>query len=220
MRTELFLNNTRVDMMEEVQASLNLMIADIRDPKSRKGSFSKTIKLPASKTIDKLLGGIFDIAEDIQTTGIINFVPDFNPNLKCTAILYADGLEQFNGIMRLLSIDRDQQNFAKIIYNVILTGDVSNIYSAMSDKKLTELNLSQYNHTYDKATQQATWTSVNYGSGYVYPMINYGHNANSNAWHVADFLPATYLKTYIDAIFLDAGFTYTSTFLIVHFLKD
>jgi len=219
MRTELFLNNTRVDMMEEVQASLNLMIADIRDPKSRKGSFSKTIKLPASKTIDKLLGGIFDIAEDIQTTGIINFVPDFNPNLKCTAILYADGLEQFNGIMRLLSIDRDQQNFAKIIYNVILTGDVSNIYSAMSDKKLTELNLSQYNHTYDKATQQATWTSVNYGNGFVYPMINYGNNANSNVWHVADFYPATYLKTYIDAIFLDAGFTYTSTFFDSAFFK-
>lgn len=219
MRTELFLNNTRVDMMEEVQASLNLMIADIRDPKSRKGSFSKTIKLPASKTIDKLLGGIFDIAEDIQTTGIINFVPDFNPNLKCTAILYADGLEQFNGIMRLLSIDRDQQNFAKIIYNVIITGDVSNIYSAMSDKKLTDLDLSSYNHNWTKPIQKATWTASIDGNGYVYAMIDYGKSSPVNAWQTTDFYPATYLKTLIDAIFLDAGFTYTSTFFDSAFFK-
>ena len=219
MRTELFLNNTRVDLKEEVQASLNLMIADIRDPKSRKGSFSKTIKLPASKTINKLLGGIFDIAEDIQTTGIINFVPDFNPNLKCTAILYADGLEQFNGIMRLLSIDRDQQNFAKIIYNVIITGDVSNIYSAMADKKLTDLDLSAYNHNYSKAIQQATWSATIDGNGYVYPMIDYAKDSSINGWHVFDFYPATYLKTIIDAIFLDAGFTYDSTFFDSSFFK-
>lgn len=218
MRSELYLNNVRVDLKEEIQCSLNLMIADIREPKTRKGSFSKTITLPGSKTLNALLGGIFEISEDIQTSGVVNFVPDFNPNLKCSAILYADGLEQFRGNMKLVSIERDQQNHAFINYNVVLFGEVANIYSAIADSKMTDLSLAEYNHTYNKTNQKATWTATNYGTGYVYPMINYG-NIPAGGWDVTNFYPAVYLKTYIDKIFSAAGYTYTSTFFNSTFFK-
>jgi len=218
MRSELYLNGTLVDLKEEIQCALTLMISDIREPKTRNGSFSKTVKLPATKTVNKLLGGIFDIAEDIQTSGVVNFVPDFNPNLKCEAILYADGLEQFRGNMKLTSIERDQHDHSLMWYNVVLFGEVANIYSAIGDAKMADLNLSAYNHTYNKAVQKATWTNTNYGTGYVYPMINYG-GIPATDWAVENFYPSIYLKEYIDKIFLAAGKTYTSTFFNTDYFK-
>lgn len=218
MRSELFLNGTRVDLIEEFSAAYTLQIADIHEPKTRNGSFSKTVKLPGSKTIDKLLGGIFDIAKDIQTSGIVNFTPDFNPNLKCTAKHYIDGLLQFDGFMKLKSIERDQQNFSKLYYNVNLFGEVANIYADLGDAKMTDLDLSAYNHTYNKTNQKSTWTDVTYGTGYVYPMINYGGVPAAN-WAVENFYPAVYLKTYIDKIFDYAGKTYTCPFFNTAFFK-
>jgi len=218
MRTELYINGTRLDLKEELQMALTLMIADIRQPETRKGSFSKTIKLVGSKTINKLLGGIFEISEEIQTSGIVNFVPDFNPNLKAEAVVYCEGLEQFRGNMKLMTIERSQEDYSFINYNVVLFGEVANIFSAIGDSKMTDLSLSEYNHTYNKAIQKATWTSTNYGNGYVYPMINYG-GISPVSWDVNNFYPATYLKTYIDKIFSYAGYTYTSTFFDSTFFK-
>lgn len=218
MRSELFLNGTRVELTEELSAAYTLQIADIREPKTRNGSLSKTVRLPGSKTINKLLGGIFDVAKDIETSGVVNFTPDFNPNLKCTAKHYVDGLLQFNGFMKLKNIERDQQDFSQLYYNVNLFGEVANIYADLGDAKMTDLNLSAYNHTYNKTNQKATWTDTNYGTGYVYPMINYGGIPAAN-WAVENFYPAVYLKTYIDKIFDYAGKTYTCPFFSTAFFK-
>lgn len=218
MRSELFLNGTRVDLKEELSAAYTLQIADIREPKTRNGTFSKTARLPGSKTINKLLGHIFEIAKDIQTSGVVNFTPDFNPNLKCTAKHYVDGLLQFDGFMKLKSIDRDQHDFTQLYYNVNFFGEVANIYADLGDAKMADLDLSAYNHTYNKTNQKATWTNVNYGTGYVYPMINYGGVPAAN-WAVENFYPAVYLKEYIDKIFNYAGRTYTCPFFNTSFFK-
>jgi len=218
MRTELYLNGKLVDLIEDISTPLNYAIADIRNPKQRNGSYSKTIKLPATKPINILLTAIYDIANDIQTSGVVNFMPDFNPNLKAEAILNIDSLTQFRGYMRLLQINYDQQSFVRTGYEVALIGELQNIYTVIGDSKMTDLSLSEFNHTYDRVTQKATWTSMGYGSGYVYPMINYG-GVTANSWDVTNFFPAVYFKTYIDKIFAFAGFSYTSAFFNSAFFK-
>ena len=65
------------------------------------------------------------------------------------------------------------------------------------------------------------------GVGYVYSMIDYGLNTGSS-WDIEHFFPAIYVKNYIDKIFENAGYTYSSTFfdsqyfksLIIPFNKD
>jgi hypothetical protein len=218
IRSELYINNTRVELNQEVQASITYQIADIRMPDKRQGSFSKTVSLPGSPTINNLFTSIFDLNTSVQTSGVINFAPDFNPNLKASFVLLVEGIEQFRGYMKLQNITRIQDQLQQVMYEVNLFGDVASIFGVIGDAKLNALDLSAYDHTYNKATQKATWTAAIGGAGYVYPMINYGGVA-INSWDVNDFYPAIYVKTYIDEIFDAAGYSYTSTFFSSSYFK-
>lgn len=218
MKAELIINGTRVDLESEFGCAITYAIADIRKPETRNGSFSKTITLPGTKTINALLTAIYDINYDIQTSGVVNFAPDFNPNLKATALVYSDGLLQFSGYMRLLNITRSQADLELKNYSVNISGEVSTLYRVIGDKKLSDLDLSAFNHVYNKANQKATWTNTNYGTGYVYPMINYG-GIVPNTWDVNNFYPAVYAKTIVDAIYTDAGWVYDSTIFNSAFFK-
>lgn len=218
IRSELFINDTAVELKQEFGCAITYAIADIKHPESRNGSLSKTITLPGTKPINLLLTHIYDINYDIQTSGVINFAPDFNPNLKASVRVYTDGALQFSGYMKLLNIVRDQADLQRMSYEVQLFGEVASIYNDIADDKLSDLDLSAYNHTYNKAKQQATWSATTYGTGYVYPMINYG-GIPLNTWDVNNFFPAVYHKTIIDKIFSDAGWSYSSTFFDSAFFK-
>ena len=219
IRSELYINNIRVELNQEVQASITYQIADIRMPDKRQGSFSKTVSLPGSPTINNLFTSIFDLNTSVQTSGVINFAPDFNPNLKASFVLLVEGIEQFRGYMKLQNITRTQDQLQQVMYGVNLFGDVASIFGVIGDAKLSALDLSAYDHTYNKATQIATWNTANInGAGYVYPMINYG-GMGVSSWDVNDFFPAIYVKTYIDEIFDAAGYSYTSTFFSSSYFK-
>lgn len=217
MRTELYINNTLVDLKDDIQVSLNYAIADIRQPDKRNGSYSKTVTLPSTAKVDRLFTSIFQVDLYIQTSGTINFTPDFNPNLKATAVLYCDGLEQFRGFVKLDKVRRVQERWHKIEYDIIFFGDVSTIFGNLKDAKLTDLSYTEWNHSYTKAVQKATWGQTP-GDGYLYRMIDYGANSPVS-WDTLNFFPALYLKTYIDKIFNYAGFTYSSNFFTSAFFK-
>lgn len=219
MRDELYINGTLVNLSQAVGASLNFAIADIRDPDKRNGAFSRTVKLYKDKVLSEVLDAVFEIGYNTQTSGIINFTPDFNPNLKVPFVLYTDGVEQLRGYMRLRSIDRDQQQLGKMFYNVELYGTLTNIFTDLADKKLTDLDYSSDNHTYDRTNQRATWSNVDSDDGnYVYPMINYGITSEAT-WDVKDFFPAISLRSLVEKIVTGVGYTWDSTFLDSSYFK-
>lgn len=206
MRTRIELGSSgSVDLFEDIPISLNYSIADIRSPEKRNASFSKTISIPGSKNNNKLFGHIFEIGID----------GSFNPNTRTPAIIYIDDCEQMKGFLRLIKIKRNDDT--RIVYECSVTGNVGNIFAVLRDDLLNRLNLSEYNHTYSKSVQKASW-SASVGSGYVYPMIDYGVT-NGLTYDVKNFYPAIYLKTYIDKIFAYAGYTYSSSFFTSDFFK-
>ena len=186
-----------LDLNGDIPLQTTYAIADISEPEKRKAAFSKSILLPGTKNNNKIFGQIFEI--DIYS--------DFNPNLKTDIILYVDGLENLRGVLRLVDISRVGD---RISYNVTITGGIGGIYSAIGDDFLTDLDFSSLDHTYNKANIITSWTAA-IGSGYVYPMIDYGNN-NGVDWKVEDFYPSVYAKEYIDKIFAAAGYSYTSSF--------
>lgn len=194
-----------VDLTEDISMPLTFSVADIREPEKRNASYSKTISIPGSKNNDKLFGHIFEI--DIDGS--------FNPNIKTPATIYIDEIEQITGFLRLLKINRNDKN--KIMYEVAIIGDVGNMFTTLADSLLTDLDLSDYDHTYTKAVQKTSWTAP-VGTGYVYPMIDYGLT-NGLTYDVVNFFPAIYVKQYIDKIFNYAGYSYTSTFFNSDFFK-
>lgn len=201
MRTRIEIGSSGdIELKGEVSTPLTFSIADIRTPEKRNGSFSKTITIPGTKTNNKLLGNIFDINIDECL---------FNPKIKTPARLYINDVPQLSGFMQLLKIKKDD-NY-KIEYEVAIFGKNSNIFIELGNSLLTDLNYSELDHYYTRDEQAYSWTQ-DYNYGYVYPLIDYGFDTNLNSYDIEHLFPATYVRTYIDKIFANAGFRYQSTF--------
>jgi len=225
-RQEIYINNKQVDLIEGVSMPLNFNIADVRDPANRNASYSKTISIPATKANNLLFTNIFEVNKEVYTTdATVNFSPDFNPNLKASCLIYIDSILQLKGTAQLLNIVRDGD---AMMYEVAVVGEANNLFKDIGANKLTDLDFSRFNHAYTKANIINSWdTSIKinnatipfaYGSGYVYPMIDLGYT-DGTYYDLTNWLPSIYLKTYIDEIFADAGYTYTSTFMTSDLFK-
>lgn len=211
MRVELFINGTSVAIKEDVGISLTMAISDIKNPDKRNGGFSRTIQVIGTPVVNRLFGQIFEFTE-IQNTSVTNFNPDYNPNLKATAVIKVDGVEQFRGFMRMRGIKRDNQDLGKVTYDCEVFGDLGNIVTNLGTATFADLDLTEWNHTYNRTVQKATWTTINPSGGYYYPMIQYGDNDGVN-WNVNHFYPAVYEKVIFDKVMEYAGYEYDSPFI-------
>ena len=202
---------TQVDLFDELPYSITYSVADIRNPENRNGSYSKTINIAGSKNNNILFEFIFNVNSNLQT---------FDPNLKCDAIINHDGIEVFKGNLQLIQIhvfDKDS-----ISYDVAVYGNTKSIFDSISNKYLTDTNLSAYNHIRNKTNIANSWSAA-IGSGYVYPLINNGLdnvNAPTPAFTTTNMFPCTYVKSIVDGIFADAGFSYSSTFFTSTLFKS
>jgi hypothetical protein len=202
----LYSNGTDLDL-GEFATTLTFSIADIREPDKRNASFSKTLTLPGTKANNLFFENMFEVDVVTQT---------FNPNLKATTVLSIDGVTQFKGALKLRQV-----NYllgGKVTYDCNLIGNLSDLFQEMGNLRLRDLDLSAYDHTYNKTNVVASW-SPTLGVGYVYPMINYGENSDLNSWEVMEFRAAVFAKTILDKIISTAGYSYTSTFLTSDLFK-
>jgi hypothetical protein len=196
-----------LDVSAEVSLPVTYSIIDITDPGRRGGTLSKTLVLPGTGANNIIFNHIFEIDAD----------GTFNPNIKADCLIYQDKIEVFRGSFRLLQVHR---TFDTITYECAVLGRVTNIYTAFGDKKLSDLDLSAYNHSYTQAIQAASW-SLGSDNGYVYPLIDYGETdaSGQTLWQVNQLYPAIYVKTLIDRMFAMAGYSYSSAFFNSAFFK-
>lgn len=218
-RQEIYINNSPVDLFDSISIPLNFNVADIRDPSKRNASYSKTISIPATKNNNLLFTNIFEVNKTIYTTDeTINFSPDFNPNLKASCLVYINSILQMSGYIQLINITKDN---GSMTYDCVIVSDINNIFSDIGDKKLTALDLSKYTHILNKASIINSWdtsikvngttTPFSFGSGYVYSMVDLGFT-DGTEYNVSEWYPSIFAKTYVDQIFTEAGYTYTSSF--------
>ena len=238
---EVYIEGKRLDVFEGFKFSFNYSIADIRHPEKRSTEYSKTIRCPGTPNNDSIFGQIYDlnISNAFDSTAA-NIDVNFNPNKKAEAIVIADGLPIMKGSIQLRKIKRKYTDY---IYEVVFVGKLVDIFGVLGDKQLNGveaidvdaggaigsaapnplIDFSDLDHDYTRANQETSWTA-GYGSGYVYPMVDYGQNLNYNQagqriYKVESFNPALYLKEVIDRIFSFAGFTYTSNILSSAFFE-
>lgn len=221
MRTRLLINNTDVDLTDEVAIPLTYNIVDIRNPEKRTGNYSRQIILPGTDANNKIFSHIWDLGVTVDSSGTTNYTPGFDPNLKASAIVIDDGSVVFEGFVRLNRITQSHFGY-KHDFDITLSSQLADLYTNMGEKTLADLNLDKYNHTYNQSEQINSWaTSIKVngvstpfakGTGYVYPMIDYGYSVNDVDYNVTHFFPAVYMKTIYDAIISENGFQVTSSY--------
>ena len=221
-RQELYIENQLVELTEDVAVALNFAITDIAEPEKVKADYSKTITLPGSTKINQIFSHIYNVNVDLEHSSAT-----FNPNIRAEARYSINSVELIDGFLQLKKINIKD---GCITYDVNLFGRNANLFNDIGEKLMTELDISEFNHDWTLQNEEDSWATqiiqggvpvpFALGNGYVYPMIDYGYTEDEDQWKVTEFFPAVYVKTYMDKIFEDAGYSYNSTFLNSTYFKS
>ena len=210
IRTEIFVENTRLDLAKDLSSEFTYNIDDIQDFASRNTSFSKTIILPGNAVNNKVFGHIFEFGSgNYYDPAQPNIGYNFNPAVSASCIIYVDKIQIFKGVLRLLEIVIDN---GSIEYECAVFGELGGFVSALGNNKIEQLDFSAYDHVWNIANITSSWDDIN-GEGYYYPLIDYGKvSTNKHDWDVKAYRPALYVREYMDKIITGAGYTYDAPF--------
>ena len=216
---ELFIEGRKADINEQISVQLTFAIDDVANFASRETGFSKQIVLPGTAANHSIFGHIHEMGSNNPfSPGQPNIGAAFNVAQTSRAELRLNGLLVLRGVFRLTGIVKTGD---MVEYEGALFGELSGLMSEISNKKLEDLDFSEYDHTLTHTEISDSWDNTP-GSGYFYPLIDYGNyrETNDRDYDIGTFRPALYVKEYIDKIFTAAGYTYESTFLNSAYFKS
>lgn len=207
----LFINNVQLPLSRSLNPSLSKSIKDILQPDKTKAESTKTVTVPRSKEADTVFDQVFDF--NIENS-------NFDPTVKADCRYEVGGIVLIQGYCQLKSIEILRNN--DFDYKIIMYGTTANLFVAWKDIYMDVIDLSDWDHPFTAEIQQFSWASQVFfdgglipfalGNGYVYPVIDYGMTSDLTDWYYKDLPCSFYLKTIIDQMFLDQGFTFTSVF--------
>jgi hypothetical protein len=187
---------------KEVMIAISYGSVDYRDIGKRKGTFSKTIKMPSTKVNDAFFGYSFDV----NNTG------HFDNKIRVPIVISEI---EFNGTLQLKSVEIINGNVSS--YSVNIFSDIADWVTLIGEGTLRDLK-HHSKHTLSKEVIIDSWVNKGSDSDYVYPLINYGNflqdrpsgfDVNVSFWR-----PAFFALPLIRQTFKEAGFKFIDTGLI------
>lgn len=206
MTVELFINNVKLDLDKEIVFPLNYAIADVKEPEKRKRNASKTIKLPGTVVNNRFFSSAWDLHISDVRGDSLGF--EFDPTLRYPAKVNKGGTNIFRGSANLQKV---VDTGGVYTYEVVLYSETVNLFQALGDLTVNELGWSAYDHTLSIANITGSWTA-GVGSGYVYPLIDYGFNPNPLDYKTNELRPFVYVAEVVEKCLEVAGWTLDSDF--------
>ena len=215
--TRIFIENKELDISEGLSNFITYAIDDLQNLDSKATPFTKTIVIPGTTKNNATLGNIFEITNSNFTNDIApNVGYNYNASKAAKCRIEVNGLQMIKGVFRLLEILIDGKF---IEYECAVFGELGGFIASLSNKRLEDLDFSAYDHDYTPANMVASWSAAN-GSGYYYPMIDYGNvSIDKHDYQYTAFRPALFLREYIDKIITGNGYTWECDFFDTDFFK-
>jgi len=217
IRTEIYIENQLIDLLQDIGTNFTYSIDDVNDFGSRNTSFSRTIAIPATSRNNKILGFAFDLGTSTEYNAELpNVNANFTPAQSAKCEVFIDKIQIFKGVIRILEI---VSNNGTTEYQCAVFGELGGFITELGNKRLEDLDFSEYNHTWNVTSIQNSWNTIN-GSGYYYPLIDYGNvSSNKDDFSVSAFRPALYVKEYIEKIFEGTTYSLNCDFFDTDFFK-
>ena len=218
--------NQQLDLFEDEEIRLSDNITGLFDIGILPSDFTRQMTLPGSKTNNKFFEFVYDISVENPYL--------FSTNVKVSAYFDFDGIYLASGYIQLNKVNVLANKFIES-YDVTVYGTLSSLGRDINRLFLTDLSsLSKYNHTSSYNNISGSWSGnlfngdivyplADYGSGYQYTSGQYelfGIDDTNGALTIQNFKPAIRVKPVLDAIFTEAGYTYSSSFMSQSFLDD
>jgi hypothetical protein len=216
---KLVANDTILDLFADEDILLSDNVTGLFDLGIIPADFTRQITLPGTKKNNAFFEHVYDISV---------YSPDtFATNIKVPSYLDFDGLYLAQGYLQLNKVNVIANKFIDS-YEVTIFGAVSSFAREVNRSYLTDLiSLAAYNHTSSYTNISSSWNGDLFSGSIVYPLAEYGQRleftkGNLNQFGVddfdgalstQDFKPAIKSKIVLDAIFNEAGYTYSSSFI-------
>jgi len=226
MKTQIIIEGYPLDITDDISLELTYNIDDVSDFGSKNTNYSKTIVIQGTQNNNKILNNLYELGKfiDVTNIGSVNVNSGFIPSIGSQCVILYDNMQVFKGKFRLMAINMRNNN---IEYECAVFGELGGFYYEMNKggdgflkRRLQDLPLEDLNHTWDMTAITDSWTNrdTNVGSGYYYPLIDYGNaspytgGSAKKDFEVGTFRPAIYVKELIDRIFGVTGYTYECDF--------
>jgi hypothetical protein len=215
----LIANGQQLDTFDDEDIQLSNNVTGLFDLGVLPSDFTRQITLPGTKVNNAFFEHVYDISIDNPFL--------FATNIKVPAYFDFDSVYLSQGYLQLNKVNVRANKFIES-YEVTIYGTLSSFGRDINRAFLTELSsLSKYNHTASYNNITASWSGglfngdivyplADYGSGYQFTqgsLVTYGMNTLDGGLTVQNFKPAIRTKAVLDAIFEEAGFTYSSSFI-------
>lgn len=217
IRTEIYIEDQLIDLLKDIGTDFTYSIDDVKDFGSRNTSFSRTISIPATARNNQIFGFAFEInMAHEHNMDLPNVNTNFSASQAAKCEVYIDRIQIFKGVIRILEMVSDR---GVTEYQCAVFGELGGFITELGNRRLEDLDFSEYNHTYNVTEIEDSWDTVN-GSGYFYPLIDYGDvSTNKDDFSVSAFRPALYVKEYIEKIFEGTTYSLNCDFFDTAFFK-
>jgi hypothetical protein len=142
-----------LDLQEHPSVSLNFQFSDIKEPETRKASYSQTFKLPFTDNNNEFFQNWFNV----NLTTLV-----FSTRAKFDAVLYVGTVPQFEGFIQLKAVYQKAQ-----MYEVVLMSNTADLFSVIGETPLKDVFLNEddsysdeLNHTFNETQMLNSWNGA------------------------------------------------------------
>jgi hypothetical protein len=188
--TQVYINDELIDLVPGQAIAMTYQLSDIGDLKNQRANFSNVFKAARSKENERKLGFV----SDLNST-------DKRPYRLLPARIIIDGEDVVtNGYATIKEVDK--------YYHILVYSGLLDLYERIGDRKLSDLDLSEFDHVFNTTTMQTLFTA---SSGICYPLIDYGHLIMNRC--TTDYMRfSIYVHEIYERILTGAGFEFSGNF--------
>lgn len=191
-KVELYINLQLCDLTGSEQIEVDYTSFDISKIGSRGGARSYSFNLPKTNLNKSVL----------ENPEMVNNLSEI-PYTRLPCLILVDGID--------VQIRFAEIESAKDVYSVRVYGANSDLFAALNDLKLYDLDFSDYDHIWTMANVVASRLNT---EGYIYALIDYHEdspnfacNNDANNFRIDYCPPSFFVNTILQKIFDTAGYT-------------
>jgi hypothetical protein len=159
---QLYIESERVELFKDESVTITDSIQNVKDIEKVFTAFSQSFSVPASKTNNKVFKHYYNF--DIDS--------GFDGRKKVSATIERNNIPFKTGKIKLEGVD--MKNNKPHTYRITFFGDIVELKDKLGEKKLSDLDLTAYNLTYDAATVESKLTTEESSSNHIIaPLITH-----------------------------------------------